>query len=74
MAQTVRHRRTMRELIRLHLAAGLSDKTTRVREFRAQGLVVALIFTDMFQAQAKAPQTVRVRPDWERMIEQGSLA
>ncbi len=68
------------QLALIQVAADLSDQTTRTREFRAladalpaqrraQGLVLTLTSTDALQAQAEAPQGVRVRPVWEWMLE-----
>jgi len=64
----------------IQVAADLSDKATREREFRAlgdalpahrraKGLLLTLTSTDAMLAQAEAPKGVTVRPAWEWMLE-----
>jgi len=66
----------------IQVAADLSDKATREREFRAladaltahrraKGLVLTLRSTDALHARADAPKGVLVRPAWEWMLERG---
>jgi predicted AAA+ superfamily ATPase len=68
------------ELTLVQVAADLSDKATREREFRAladalpayrraQGLLLTLTSTDALHAQAEAPKGVKVRPAWEWLLE-----
>ncbi len=68
------------QLTLIQVAADLSVKETREREFRAladalpayrraKGLVLALSSTDALHAQADAPKGVQVRPAWEWMLE-----
>jgi hypothetical protein len=67
----------------IQLAADLSDKATREREFRAladalpvyhlaQGLLLTLTTSDALSAQSEAPAGVTVRPAWEWILEGAS--
>jgi len=75
LARTWDHQLTL-----IQVAANLSDKETRAREFRAlvdalpayrraQGLVLTASSADALYAQRDAPKDVRVRPAWEWMLE-----
>jgi hypothetical protein len=64
----------------IQVAADLSDKATREREFRAltdalsvyrraQTLLLTLTTGDALSAQSEAPAGVAVRPVWEWILE-----